>query len=61
MDAARRIATLEKRVAKLEKAAEKFEQHRQAWINLNKQLKVMKREIDAEAKLSKSRLNLTDA
>jgi len=43
----RRIAALEKRIAKLEKAAVKFEQHRQAWIDLNEKFKIMKKEMDA--------------
>jgi hypothetical protein len=43
----KRIADLEKRIAKLEKAAARFEEHRQASIDLNKKLKIMKREMDA--------------
>ena len=58
METTRRIATLEKRIAKLEKAAVKFEEHRQATISLNKKLKIMKREMDAE---EKRRLKLNDA
>jgi methionine synthase II (cobalamin-independent) len=40
-----RISSLEKRIAKLEKAAVRFEEHRQAWINLNKGLKKLDQEI----------------
>ena len=33
-----KIKRLEARIAKLEKSAKLFEEHRQAWINLNKGL-----------------------
>ena len=46
----KRFAALEKRIAKLEKAAVLFEQHRQAWIDLNEKLKIMNRELDADAR-----------
>ena len=43
----KRLAELGRAVIKLERAVVKFKQHRQAWINLNEQLKIMKRETDA--------------
>jgi hypothetical protein len=45
---AARIAALEKRVAKLEKAAVLFEEHRQAAIDLNRQLKKFKQKWDRD-------------
>lgn len=44
----KRIKGLEKRIAKLEKAAVLFEQHRQSWLDLNKQLKKLKHDMDRE-------------
>ena len=41
-----RLGALEKRIAKLEKAAVLFEEHRQAWIEMNKGLKKLKQEMD---------------
>jgi hypothetical protein len=47
-DIMQRMSVLEKRIAKLEKVAVLFEEHRQAWINMNKGLKKLKREIDRD-------------
>ena len=41
----KRMKALEKRIAKLEKAAVLFEEHRQSWIRLNKNLKKLNQEI----------------
>ncbi len=64
-----RISSLEKRIAKLEKAAVLFEEHRQSWINLNKQLKKMKHEMDRdkrkqlerEKRINATRMRVSDS